>query len=49
MRWSAYIFSTTIPLAMDEPPRGFAFMADTECDFLYDLLAHRWLRRWTRS
>ena len=31
-----YIFSSTMPLAMVEPPRGLAFMAEMEWLLLYD-------------
>ena len=34
------IFSTTIPLDIQEPPKGLAFMCATECDLLYGLEAH---------
>lgn len=29
-----HIFSNTMPLAMEEPPRGLAFIAVTEWDLL---------------
>ena len=43
-----YIFSTTIPFDMQDPPMGLAFMAVTECDLLYFLLDQRSSRRWLR-
>ncbi len=44
-----YSFSITMPLDMEAPPSGLAFMAVMECDLLYSLLAQRWRRRCTRS
>ena len=44
-----YIFSSTIPLDIQDPPRGLAFIWLTEWDLLYFLLAHRWFLRWILS
>merc|ERR1719163_2537041 len=43
------IFSTTMPLAIDAPPRGLAFMAVSEWLLLNSLFAHRWTRLWLRN
>jgi hypothetical protein len=44
-----YIFSTTIPLDIQDPPNGFAFMWLTECDLLYFLEDHLSFLRWFAS
>lgn len=43
------IFSSTIPLAWEEPPKGEDLKAVPRARFLYPRSAHRWSRRWVRS
>merc|ERR1719330_2236739 len=42
------IFSSTMPLACDAPPKGLAY-CEMLCDLAYSLFAHFWSRRWFLS
>ena len=46
---SAHIFSSTMPLQCDEPPKGLHLNCVPRFAFLYDLFAHLFLTRVVRS